>query len=119
MRTRKSIDNAYKTATEGFRKEMVGLILALCKQTGINPSIDIQFTNVLFIHTTEPFKKNGVGLVKGITTHTLVTDSLHWHPEHGFFMLKWQGHACQSSDFLTLDTLVVVYEEMKRVLAKL
>lgn len=117
MKIKKSIADKYDWGIEKCRWATVCSIIALCKETGIDPSVDIQFTQMLMIHTTKTKKRNGKFVC--FETETILADSISWNPEHDFFMLGFAGNYVKSSHFLTLDALCIVFEEMKNVLRKL
>lgn len=117
MKIKKSIADQFEWGKEKFRWASVCAIIALCKETGIDPSVDIQFTQTLIIHTTKTKKRNGRFLC--YETETILADRISWNPEHDFFMLGWAGDYVRSSHFLTLDALSIVFNEMKNVIRKL
>lgn len=117
MKIKKSIKDKFEWGMEKFRWSATGSIIALCKETGIDPSIDIQFTKTLIIHTTKAVTRNG--RFSHYETQTILASSISWSPEHDFFMVKQGSEYCLSSDFMTLDALCIIFEEMKNVLRKL
>ena len=117
MKIKKSIADKYNWGIEKCRWATVCSIIALCKETGIDPSVDIQFTQTLIIHTTKTKKRNGRFLC--YETETILADRISWNPEQDFFMLGWAGDYVRSSHFLTLDALSIVFNEMKNVIRKL
>ena len=117
MKIKKSIADKFEWGIEKCRLATVCSIIALCKETGIDPTIDIQFTQTLIIHTTKTKKRNGKFV--RFETETILADRISWNPEQDFFMLGWAGDYIRSSHFLTLDALCTVFNEMKNVLRKL
>lgn len=117
MKIKKSITDQYDCGIKKCRLAIVRSIIALCKETGIDPSFYIQFTQTLMINTTKTKKHNGKFIC--FETETILADRISWNPEQDFFMLGFAGDYVKSSHFLTLDALCIVFEEMKNVLRKL
>ena len=117
MEIKKEIKKKYSWEIEKFRFEMTALIISACKETGIDHSIDIQFTQMLMLHTTKAVKRNGE--FSYFDTETILADRISWNPQHDFFMLGFAGKYKKLSDYLSLDGLCCVFEEMKNVLRKM
>jgi hypothetical protein len=116
MKIKKEIKKKYSWEIEKFRFEMTSLIITACKETGIDHSIDIQFTQMLMLHTTKVVKRKGE--FSHFETETILADRISWSPHHDFFILGFADKYVKSSDFLSLDGLCCVFEEMKNVLQK-
>ena len=117
MKIKKSIIDKVQWNVEKCKWEILCAIIALCKETGIDPSVDIQFTRPLIVHTTKAKMRNGYAIC--YETETILADRISWNPDQDFFMLGWQGNYTQSSMFLTLDAMRAVFEEMRNVVKKL
>jgi hypothetical protein len=93
----------------------VEAIIELCRESGIEP--DIKFTRPMIIHTTKvrTYRKE----FRGYDTETILADSISWGESVPYFLLMWAGNAVKSSTWLSLDSLCIIYEEMKNVLRKL
>ena len=117
MKIKKEIKQRCEWGIEKCRWSLTCSIIAACKETGIDPSIDIQFTQTLIIHTTKTKKRNGRFLC--YETETILADRISWNPEQDFFMLGFAGDYVKSSNFLSLDALCCVFAEMTNVLRKL
>lgn len=110
----KEIKEKYENAVENCRKKMVESIIELCRESGIDPSLDIMFGKPLIIHTTKvkTYKKR----FNGYETETVIADRISWCPDHpNTFHLGWQGNYCKASFQLTLDQLSIVYSEMAQI----
>ena len=117
MKIKKSITDKYNCGIGKCRMAIIRSIIALCKETGIDPSVDIQFTQMLMIHTTKAKKRNGKFIC--FETETILADRISWSTRYDFFVLGFADGYVKSSDFLTLDALCIVFEEMKNVIRKL
>ena len=114
MKITKEIKKKYENAVENCRKEMVESIIELCRESGIDPSIDIMFGKPLIIHTTKV--KTDKKRFNRYETETVIADRISWCPDHPYtFHLGWQGTYCKSSHQLTLDQLSIVYSEMVQI----
>ena len=117
MKIKKGINQKYSLEIDKFRFEMTCLIIAACKETGIDHSVDIQFTQMLMLHTTKAVKHNGG--FSHFETETILADRISWNPQQDFFMLGFAGKYVKSSHYLSLDGLCCIFEEIKNVLRKL
>ena len=116
MKIKKEIKQKCAWGIEKCRWSLTGSIIAACKETGIDPSIDIQFTQMLMLHTTKAVKHKG--RFSHFETETILADRISWNPEQDFFMLGFAGDYVKSSHYLSLDGLCCVFEEMMNVLRK-
>lgn len=117
MKIKKEIKEKYAWGFEKCRWAITSSIIDACKETGIDHAIDIQFTQLLMLHTTKAVKHKGE--FSHFETETILADRISWNPERDFFMLGFSGKYVRSSHYLSLDALCCVYAEMTNVLRKL
>lgn len=117
MKIKKSIKQQHDWGLEKCRWALTSAIIEMCKESGIDSSIDIQFTQMVMIHTTKTVNRRGH--FSHFETETILADRISWNENHKFFMIGIADHYCKSSDFLTIDALCIIYEEMRNVLRKL
>ena len=114
----KEIKAFAENGMEVCRNRLVKSIIDLCRETGIDSSIDIQFTQILILHTTKA--KTYKDKFQGYDTETTICDRISWGSDQcSFFMIGLNGQYMKSSHYLTLDNLVCIYNEMLNVLKKL
>ena len=115
MKIKESIDKKKVDAVKNCQKQLVEAIIELCRESGNDP--DIELKRSMIIHTTKvrTYKKE----FKGYDTETILADSIFWGSSVPYFLLMWAGNCVVSSSFLSIDSLCIVYEEMKNVLRKL
>lgn len=117
MKIKKETKQQCAWGIEKCRWALTSSIIDACKQTGIDHAIDIQFTQMLMLHTTKAVKR--IGRFSHFETETILADRISWNPEQSFFMLGFAGDYVKSSQYLSLDALCCVFEEMTNVLRNL
>lgn len=116
MKIKREINGKFNWGVEKARWAFSCSVIALCKESGIDSSVDIQFTRTLVINTTKTVVRNSKVCYE---TSTILADAISWSQEHDFFSLKYHGEFIASSHFLSLDALCDVFKEMKNVIRAL
>ena len=104
------------TGLDLCKRSLTKSIIDLCKETGIDESIDIQFTQLVMLHTTKP--KLHKGKFYGFMTETTLCDRITWGEHHDFFHVGLASGYVKSSWYMSIDELNCIYSEMLNVLKK-
>jgi len=109
MKIKPSVNKNVKEAVKNCREVLVNETVGLLKQMRAEPGQDVLFKKALFLYQH-----------KDNTTETVVCDRIAYCPSmtRSFYILSMGEDMYvppRSDIFLTLDSLRIVYEEVRRV----
>ena len=94
-------------AVANCREVLVKQTIELLKAIGAEPGQDVLLGQILFLYQR-----------KGNTTETVVCDRIGYMDGRGgspFYIVSMNGEMCRSSVFLTIDSLLAIYEAVRKV----
>lgn len=110
MKIKPSVNKNVTAAVKNYREVLVNETIGLLKQMRAEPGQDVLFRKTLFLYQH-----------KDNTTETVVCDRISYcenRSGNGYYMVSMGEDMYvppRSDTFLTLDSLRIVYEEVRRV----
>ena len=108
MKIKSSIGKNVTAAMANCREVLVQETINLLKLIGAECGQDVMLGRILFLHQR---KEN--------TTETVVCDRIAYGPDHCasrfYFVSMADNEMCQSSMFLSIDSLQAIYEAVRKV----
>lgn len=114
----KEIKRYANTGIELCRKSLTKSIINLCRETGLDSSVPINFTKTLMLHNTKVEKHRGRFF--GYVDETILCDRIYWTEDReGVFLVGFNGDCNKASFQMTLNDLCIIYNELLQVLKTL
>ena len=110
MKIKPSIGKNVSVAVSNCREVLVQETINLLKSIGAEDGQDVLLRQMLFLYQR-----------KANTTETVVCDRIGYMDGRGntpFYIVSMNGEMCRSSVFLTVDSMLAVYEAVRNVLRK-
>ena len=104
MKIKASIGKNVSVAVSNCREVVVKETINLLKSIDAEEGQDVLLGQMLFL-----FQR------KGNTTQTVVCDRIVYSSAHSFYIVSMNGEMCRSSVFLTIDSLLAIYETVRKV----
>ena len=108
MKIKSSIGKNVSVAVSNCREVVVQETINLLKQLGAEEGQDVLLKDILFLYQR-----------KGNTTETVVCDRIAYGSRRGgqpFYIVSMDDNKmCQSSIFLSIDSLLTIYEAVRKV----
>lgn len=113
----KEIKKFVATGIDIYRRNITKAIIDLCRETGIDEAYDIQFTQLVMLHTTKPHRSNGRFFY--FVTETTLCNRISWSEKQNIFLVGLSDGYVKASTFMSIDDLNCIYAEMLNVLKNL
>lgn len=111
MKIKSSIGKNVGVAVTNCREVLVQETINLLKLIGAEDGQDVMLGQMLFLYQR-----------KGNTTETVVCDRISYGPDEcseRFYFVSMEGDVmCRSSIFLSIDSLMAIYEAVRKVVRK-
>jgi hypothetical protein len=110
MKIKSSIGKNVSVAVSNCREVLVQETINLLKSIGAEEGQDVLLGQMLFLYQR-----------KGNTTETVVCDRIVYSEGRdgsSFYIVSMDGEMCRSSVFLTVDSMLAIYEAVRNVVRK-
>ena len=107
MKIKPSVNKNVSTAVSNCREVLVTETIGLLKLIGAEEGQDVILKDILFLYQR-----------KGNTTETVVCDriaSSNGRQGSSYYIVSMDGEMCRSDLFLSIDSLLAIYEAVRKV----
>ena len=113
-----AIKKDVKSSIKICHKQLTDAIFDLCRETGLSPSVPVMLTKTILLETRKQRLEHGI--FHGYETRTILCNKILWSDiVTTFFMLEHTDGGIASSNELSIDNLLAIYDEMLNVLKRL